>query len=145
MGKDSVHIGEEGQEWTTNILNQRGFHMVERIGTPAKKVNGRMIFLEKVSGDHRALGSGGRSVLVETKTRLSDDRLRYHFFEEHQREALQQHHELGGFSLVSWVSEHGIFLLRWPIPNFEPGLTITAEDARRLDIRSLKQLEAEHP
>ena len=84
-------IGKHGQNIAASALSRIGIEMVEQIGTPVKLIPFsvqrrdvfRVVFGEKVSGDHRGILCGGRSVLAETKTIL-DRCLRYSDLREHQ-------------------------------------------------------------
>jgi hypothetical protein len=103
---------------------------VEKIATPVKliptKLSGafKVIFSEAVSGDHRGILPGGRSVLAETKTIL-DRNLRWSDLREHQPERLSRHAELGGLSLLVWVNSSGIYVMQWPVDGFGRGESIS--------------------
>lgn len=77
--------------------------------------------VEETGGDFRAVEPGtGRSVLVAVKCRSG--RLRWSDLRPHQRQALDEHYQLGGLSVLARVTErHGIWLLRWPVEGFGPG------------------------
>lgn len=144
MRKQQV-IGKHGQEVAASALRRLGVEMVEPIGTPVKtipmgRVRGvqvyQVIYGEKVSGDHRGILIGGKSVLVETKTIL-DRNLRYSDLREHQPGRLTEHAGHGGLSLIVWVHSCGTYILRWPVPDFEPGKSLTVQAAERLALESL--------
>lgn len=141
-GKQSRTSGVVGETLTRAAMVRMGFTMIERVHTPWKiirktdpsaKGGSRIIGAapeEKVSGDFRAIwpvtwenSLVGVSVLVESK--LRDDRIQWSDVEEHQRDALQRHHDAGGLSYLSVVlGGRGATLMRWPIPGFGPGSSI---------------------
>lgn len=138
--KHEQRIGQIGQNHAANALRAAGVECVEKIGTPVKlipmgTVRGRQVFQvvygEKVSGDHRGILPGGTSVLAETKTIL-DRNLRYSDLREHQPSRLTEHHENNGVSLLVWVHNTGIYIMRWPINGFVKGKSIDPETAEEL-------------
>jgi hypothetical protein len=143
MSKREQTIGRQGQELAASALRRVGVELVEEIGTPFHliphpRIAGyyRVIFGEKVSGDHRGVLPGGRSVLAETKT-ITDRPLRWSDFREHQPGRLDAHAEAGGVSLVVWVNQYGAHVLHWPIMGFGPGKSVSFETARDLEIGDL--------
>ncbi|MBA3622981.1 MAG: hypothetical protein H0W48_00625 [Methylibium sp.] len=116
-------------------LRALGFHLVERVHTPwqiMRGVNGRITSafpLEKVSGDFRCVAPGGRSVLVEVKSRSR--RLPYSAVERHQALALDQHYLAGGMSLLAWVSPEGVVILDYPRLDLQPRQSLTWAEAIR--------------
>lgn len=139
-------VGKHGQNVAASSMSQLGIEMVEQIGTPVKliPVQGvprkdvfRVVFGEKVSGDHRGILYGGRSVLAETKTIL-DRNLRYSDLREHQPGRLTSHATFGGLSLLVWVHGSGVYIMEWPIEGFVEGKSITPEKAQSLRIESLE-------
>lgn len=140
-------IGKHGQNVAASSMSQLGIEMVEQIGTPVKLIPVdnhrkdvfRVVFGEKVSGDHRGILYGGRSVLAETKTIL-DRNLRYSDLREHQPGRLTSHAIFGGLSLLVWVHGSGVYIMEWPIEGFTEGKSITPEKARSLRIESLEAL-----
>lgn len=139
-GKRSRTAGVVGETLTKAELVRLGFTMIERVHTPWKvlrkpdpKRGSRIVGAvpeEKVSGDFRAVwpftlenSLVGVSVLVESKAR-EGDRVLWSDVEEHQRDALQRHHEAGGLSYLSVVLGGRATLMRWPIPGFGPGSSI---------------------
>jgi len=146
MSKHEDRIGKRGQELAASALCRVGVLNVEKIGTPVKLIPHprmkdyyRVIWDERVSGDHRGILPGGRSVLVETKT-IFERSLRWSDFREHQPGKLDAHHEAGGLSLVVLVNERGAHVLRWPIPGFGPGKSISQERAGDLDILTISDV-----
>lgn len=153
MSKRNQQIGKTGENLADIRLRAIGLEMVEKIGTPvilqslpkraisALRKTGvnasmvfRVIFGEKVSGDRRAVVPiSGRSVLIETKT-IFDRNLRWSDLRKHQPERLDRHTELGGLSLIAWVNETGVYIMKWPIQDFGPGKSITVDIAKKLDI-----------
>ena len=131
--------GKAGQEHAAAALARIGVEAVEKVGTPVRmipaKIPGtyRIIFGEKVAGDHRGILPGGRSVLAETKT-IFEHNLAWSDLRPHQPGKLTEHTEWGGLSLLVWVSNAGVFVMEWPIPGFGPHKSITLEQAEKLDI-----------
>lgn len=138
-GRGNRNQGEVGQHIARYILSQMGLGMIEPIHTPwkvlFKTVGGRRKVvdafpLEKVSGDFRPIAPGGRSVLVEVKSRTTRDTFRWSDLEPHQHRALQEHYDWGGLSLVCWVIDSGeCLVMEWPIPGLQKGKSITWDDA----------------
>lgn len=143
--RDEQAIGKHGQNLAASHLSQIGIEMVEQIGTPVKLIPVsehrkdvfRVVFGEKVSGDHRGILQGGRSVLAETKTIL-DRNLRYSDLREHQPGRLSNHSDFGGLSLLVWVHHTGVYIMEWPIPGFVSGKSISVEMALDLNIESME-------
>lgn len=143
--RDEQAIGKHGQNLAASHLSQIGIEMVEQIGTPVKLIPVsehrkdvfRVVFGEKVSGDHRGILQGGRSVLAETKTIL-DRNLRYSDLREHQPVRLSNHSDFGGLSLLVWVHHTGVYIMEWPIPGFVSGKSISVEMALDLNIESME-------
>lgn len=142
MARAQQSIGKHGQKQAASFLEGFGLLMVEPIGTPVtllpagtRKDVFRVIWGEKVSGDHRALLPDGSSVLIETKT-VIDGNLTYSHLREHQPERLSRHASIGqAVSLLVWVHSFGIYVMRWGadgIPGFEPRKSITPQRAEEL-------------
>jgi len=129
-------------------LRQLGIEMVEQIGTPVHLIPAhgtrkdvfRVAYGEKVSGDHRGILPGGRSVLAETKTIL-DRNLRWSDLRDHQPDRLSEHAQHGGLSLLVWVHHTGVHVMRWPILGFAPGEGMPPEFA--MSIASVTQQDIE--
>jgi hypothetical protein len=145
-------IGKHGQETAASYLSGFGLEMVEPIGTPVTLVSVggrkdvfRVIFGEKVSGDHRALLPDGTSVLIETKT-VTDGNLTYSHMRDHQPERLSRHASIGrAVSLLVWVHHSGIYVMRWKsdgIEGFAPRKSITQKMARALHDECMEYLGA---
>lgn len=137
--------GKIGQGQAQLALRRLGIEMVEGIGTPVRLVprgtiQGRkvfdVIFGEKVSGDHRGILPGGRSVLAETKT-VMDRNLRWSDLREHQPGRLDEHAGFGGLSLLVWVHSKGVYVMKWPVDGFGPGNGLTPEQAERISLTSI--------
>lgn len=143
MSRHEDRIGKIGQEQAAAALRRIGVNMVEKIGTPVKIIPARVkgtytvVWGEKVSGDHRGILADGTSVLAETKT-IMDRNLVWSDLREHQPERLDQHAEFGGVSLLVWVHNSGIYVMRWPVPGFGPRKSITPEQAQQIDVMELK-------
>ena len=129
--------GEQGQSIAARALEGLGVNMVERIGSPVKLIPChlgarrdvyRVVWGEKVSGDHRGLLANGVSILAETKTIL-DRNLRYSDLREHQPGKLQEHSDSNGISFLVWVHSSGVYIMRWPIDGFGPGKSIGVDRA----------------
>lgn len=136
MTRREQHIGSAGQNVAAGALARLGIEMVEKIGTPvllrpvgSQKNVFRVTFGEKVSGDHRGILPGGRSVLAETKTIL-DRNLRWSDLREHQPDRLRQHAALGGLSLLVWVHDSGVYVMQFPLDGFMEGKSISIDRAR---------------
>ncbi len=146
--REEQNIGKHGQNLAASALSWIGVEMVEQIGTPVKLIPVasqrkdvfRVIFGEKVSGDHRGILYGGRSVLAETKTIL-DRNLRYSDLREHQPGRLSSHATFGGLSLLVWVHNTGVYIMQWPIEGFVEGKSISPERALELNIENIEELQ----
>lgn len=148
-GRAKQRQGAIGQSVATIALRCLGVCMPEEIATPVilqptgkpspgKRQSFYVTYGEKVSGDHRGILPGGRSVLAETKS-MRGERLVYSDLREHQPERLGEHAEYGGLSLLIWASEYGTFVMEWHSlldAGFKPGKGIGIEEARNLDIDS---------
>jgi hypothetical protein len=138
--KREDRVGKHGQKLARSVLSGRcGIHMVEPIATPAiylpvnlKQNIFRVIFGEKVSGDHTGIIGNGIFVKAETKTVLEGN-LTWSHLRDHQPEKLTQHSDYGGISLLVWVYGDDAWVMTWPIDGFGPGKSITRERAQELD------------
>ena len=137
-------MGEMGERAAFYALNSIGLEFIEPIHQAWKLIRwmprcGRgaahIVPLKKLKGDFRAIGPDGVSVLVEVK--LRDGRLLWSDLKAHQREALTEHYQFGGESLVVWVATSEIFVMRWPIAGFKPRQSLTEARARELNITEL--------
>lgn len=136
MTKREHQTGKHGQERARSVLSGMGLEMIEQIGTPVKliPVPGKrkniyqVIWGEKVAGDHRAMLPNGRSVLIEVKT-VYERNLVWSDLRDHQPAKLQQHADLNGLSLLVWVHDTGVYVMRFPINGFGPGKGIRPEQA----------------
>ena len=138
LGRQNHKEGDIGQAVARYTLQRMGIQMLEPVHTPWKvmfqNTGGRRKVVnafpvEKVSGDFRGVAPGGRSVLVEVKSRSTRDTFRWSDLEPHQRDALQLHHELGGLSLVCWVIDNGeCLVMAWPLP-LAKGKSLSWNDA----------------
>jgi hypothetical protein len=150
-GRMNQLVGKHGQATAASYLSGIGLEMVEPIGTPVtllpfglRKDVFRVVFGEKVSGDHRALLPDGTSVLIETKT-VTEGNLTYSHMREHQPERLSRHASIGrAVSLLVWVHHSGIYVMRWTadgIEGFAPRKSITPKRAAELHDECMKFLE----
>ena len=142
--KHEDRVGKAGQELAAAALRRLGVEMVERVATPAKYIPTkepgvfRVIWEEPVSGDHRGILPGGRSVLAEVKTIL-DRNLRWSDLRDHQPGALSDHARWGGLSLLVWVHTTGVYIMDWTNLGGEfdrPGAGLKPEQAARLTLES---------
>lgn len=137
--KREQQIGKNGEQTARSVLAGLGLEMIEKIGTPvklspvpgARKNVYQVSFGEKVAADHRALLPDGRSVLIEVKT-IYDRNLVWSDLREHQPEKLQQHASLNGLSLLVWVHDSGVYVMRFPVEGFGPGKGITPAQAQNI-------------
>lgn len=137
-------MGEHGERAAHYALNALGLEFIEPIYQAWKLIRwmpkcGRgaahIVPLKKLKGDFRAIGPDGVSVLVEVK--LREGRLMWGDLKAHQREALTEHYQFGGESLVVWVATNEIYILRWPIEGFAARQGLTEARARELRITEL--------
>ncbi len=128
MTRREQKIGKDGEQLARSVLDGLGLEFIEKIGTPVKvlTVHGarpglfKVIWGERVAGDHRAMFPDGRSILIEVKT-IYDRNLVWSDLREHQPAKLQQHADLNGLSLLVWVHDSGVYVMRFPINGFGPG------------------------
>ena len=150
MARKEAIRGKKGENKVAGVLRGRGFVRVEPIGTPVilrTFSKGRypgvfhVKFGQKVSGDHRALlpDKSGRAVLVETKTIIDRDTLRWSDMRTHQPERLDLHVEENAVVLLAWVHRSGTYLMQWPVPGYAPRKSIKLATAKELNIESAWQ------
>ena len=146
MTHRSQRIGKQGQDIALAALRIRGVCLVQKIGTPVLLIPHprergyfRVIWEEKVAGDHRGVMPDGTSVLAEVKT-IIDHNLRWSDFLPHQPDGLTAHAAYA-ISLVVWVHASGVYVLHWPIEGFFPGRSIAVRDADRFDWETSAELE----
>lgn len=131
--------GQTGQATIVCLLRSLGFQCVEEVHTGMRmvgKINGkpRYVHSQKVSGDIRAVGPRGQSVLVEVKRRVKGN-LTYSDLEPHQHRALNQHWDALGISLLAWVSDRGAILMFWNrVPLKKPRSSLTWDDAMAIRV-----------
>lgn len=108
--KASQRTGRLGEALCELELKRQGYRMVEKVEAPRTKTG---IYLKTCSGDFRAVGPEGRSVLVECKWR--DRNLRPSDFQPHQIQSLIDHHAAGGISIIAHCQrDGGCRLMQWP-------------------------------
>lgn len=148
MKREQV-IGKDGEQLARSVLAGLGLEMIEKIGTPVKLIPVRsahqknvffVVWGEKVAADHRAMLPDGRSVLIEVKT-IYDRNLVWSDLREHQPAKLQQHANLNGLSLLVWVHDSGVYVMRFPIEGFGPGKGITPEKAEVCHAETVQYIE----
>lgn len=140
-GRISQRHGADGEDVAHAVLVGMGILRVEKITAPYIRVLHpvdkrycRVVQTGTVSGDRTGILPGGRFVLVETKTRYGAN-LCWSDFDDHQPGDLTEHCNAGGVSLVVWVNDYGVNIMRWPIIGFDgPRKSITPERARELDV-----------
>lgn len=142
-------VGKHGQTKAASYLSGVGIEMLEEIGNPYSIIrwmpNGyfEVVFTDVASGDHRGVLPDGTSVLVETKT-VYDSNLTYSHMRDHQPERLSRHASFGALSLLVWVHNSGIYVMRWyedGIEGFAPRKSITPELAQNLHNGFLEFME----
>jgi penicillin-binding protein-related factor A (putative recombinase) len=125
--------GNAGENEARKELEKRGVSNVEF--TPVEWViirgkSGRIINAfpkrkDKATNDISGIIAGsGRSVRAEVKT--TDGTLPYKMLDDKQHEALQLHHDLGGLSLLVWVHDGIVSVMRYPIAGFRKYTSIKA-------------------
>lgn len=156
MTRSEQKIGKNGERLAQAVLNGLGIEMLEKIGTPVllspyvdfrtgRTIPGvfRVKFGEKVSGDRRGILPDGTSVLIEVKT-IWNGNLVYSELDNHQHNALKRHAGFKGLSLLVYVHQTGVYVMKYPpegIPGFVPRKSITPERARELHEETLDILK----
>lgn len=147
-GATNQATGKHGEGLARDALTRLGLRRIERIEVGHRVIRDdqgtviRVIPIEKVSGDFKAMMPGGVYVHIEVKHR--EERLRFGDLKPHQVDALNEHTQLGGIGLVCWVSgDDEVFILQWPIPDFVPRKSLSLPRARQLKISSLQELVAD--
>jgi hypothetical protein len=154
MTKRDQNVGKHGEQLAESVLSGLGFEMLEKIATPVILIpyhDGRRIIPgvyqvkheKRVSGDRRAILPDGTSVLIEVKTRW-DDNLIYSDLEDHQHEALKRHAGFNGLSLLVYVHNSGVFVMRYErggIAGFIPRKSITPARAAALHKEAMIYLQ----
>lgn len=142
-------IGANGEHLAAQVLTGLGILMVEKIGTPVKLLPSgrkdntfRVVYGEKVSGDHRGIMPDGRSVLVECKT-IMDRNLSWSDLRDHQPGRLSEHAEHHGLSLLVWVHSTGVYVMEWSHAkkNFGPKHPLKPETAIIIDFCTRELLD----
>ena len=149
MTRREHNTGKHGEQLARSVLDGLGLEFIEKIGTPVKTLTVRgarpglykVIWGERVAADHRAMFPDGRSVLIEVKTIL-DRNLVWSDLREHQPMKLQQHADLNGLSLLVWVHDTGVYVLRFPIAGFGPGKGITPAQAAECHAETVGYIKA---
>jgi hypothetical protein len=155
MTRLSQNIGKHGQQQARSVLSGMGLEMVQPIATPVlltrvpaqfllgifRRMNNifRVVWGEQVNGDHTAILPNGRFVLIEVKTIL-DKNLVWSELRDHQPDALTQHAQFNELSLLVWVHDSGVYVMRWPIEGFGPGKGITPERAQVYHLRTCEYI-----
>lgn len=153
QGKASRATGEQGEQVIMAALAALGFVMITKVANtwhitkivqrrqPGERAPGEVlawVVSARVEGDYRAIDpQTGKSVLCEVKA--APGRLQHSRLKDHQRGALDEHHEAGGISLLAWVDteymQWGTYVMRWPIQGFVKYTSLTPDQAREHDIQ----------
>lgn len=148
MGKVSQQLGASGENLAVSALRRVGVEMVQEISTPVilrpvdtKKSIYQVSWKKKVSGDHTGIARGGLFVLAEVKTAFGRN-LQWSNLREDQPASLTEHDARGGISLLVFVTDNGTHVLRWPVPGFGPGKSISPNAAEALAINDEQGLLA---
>jgi hypothetical protein len=122
-GLRNQRVGARAEEVATMQLRILGVEMIETIHNAWKVIEwvnrpaglARVVPAEKVSGDRVGILPGsGRRVLAEVKS-TDEDRLVWSRLKPHQHQALARNEELGGVSLLVWVTPAGdVKVMRYP-------------------------------
>ncbi len=150
QGRMRQRKGALAEQQAILALKAKGVAIPEPIATPirilgTKKDNRnqvwhRIAYGQKVSGDVKGIlpvqiGAEkiGIGVLAETKS--PPDKLSITDFRKHQLPGLMEHHNAYGIALIVWVSDYGLFTLRYPLPPqyFRKGKPLTIEAANELE------------
>jgi penicillin-binding protein-related factor A (putative recombinase) len=136
-GIKSKRSGDFGESVARYALREFGVRMIEKVNTPWKVLwkNGhpaQAFVIEKVSGDFIGIGAGGKKVLVEVKFR--DNCLSLSDFEKHQIDALEENNQLGGISLVVWVTHKTWNIYYWPSMVLKKGAPIKPGEKQGLQM-----------
>ena len=146
QGRTNQQRGENVEGMVKNYLAFHGFSMVRKIHTNVKPrfKNKKIVgahYAEAVGGDFRALYGPGLSCLIEVKHRVND-KFGLSMLEPHQKDALTDHNNAGGLSLVTWVTQsRELFLMRWPMAIIKHRRAISQDEARMLHEQTLLSLE----
>ena len=140
-GKQNKAQGDIAERLIRRELDHLGFVMIEKLHnawfiSKIVKRGGKSrllawIYPAKISGDYKAVDpQNGKSVLVEVKS--TSGRLQYSRIEDHQRQALDDHHAAKGISLLGWYEKETgqIFVMRWPINGFVKHTSINIDKAQ---------------
>jgi hypothetical protein len=150
MSRREQSIGKKGENLAAQTLRNLGVLMVEKIGTPVRLIPSghndntfRVIYGEKVSGDHRGIMPDGRSVLAECKTIL-DRNLSWSDLRDHQPERLTEHTNALGLTLLIWVHSSGVYVMEWAdvVQFFGPGHPLKQNTAEMVDRNTRMLLES---
>lgn len=136
-GKLIQKIGAAGEERARWFFNEIGAKCVEKIPTPARNINGRMVYCSKSSVDFTmALPTRGcifayMPCRVEVKV-CDDDKLPHSRLSDHQVKWLTEWSELGFWSFVVWVHKSECIMFRYPNKYFERGKSIPIDVASKI-------------
>ena len=126
LQQERVKSGARGEKVAELALYQAGFRAIERVENAWSVIRrgGKVVSAfpkAKVSADFWAVVPGsGRAVRVEVKS-TKVKTLSLSGFRDHQLYELERFNQLGGLSLLAWVSGGECILYEWPILGFEKG------------------------
>jgi hypothetical protein len=137
-GRSSQQRGEAGELLVRAALQKIGLKQIEKIHTPWRIIRddkGKVIDavpLEKVEGDFVAIDPNtGKKVLVESKWRQFP-RLAYGDVKIHQHRSMFDNDAYGGISILAWVRDGRVKLMRYPVLKFEPNKSIKWAEATEI-------------
>lgn len=111
--RQSQRTGAMAEKLCEIELRRAGYKLIEHPEVKKIKTATGWVCSKKVSGDFRAVGPEGKSVLVECKWRDKPN-LCPSDFRDHQIRSLIDHDAAGGISIVAHVSPRGCRLIPWP-------------------------------
>lgn len=141
---NSQKLGKIGESIAMLLLKQLGAKCIEKIPTHVSIVKGKAIYTQKSSVDITAvLPSPGciypyYAVRVEVKL-CDDDRLRHSRLKPHQVEWLTEWVYLGFKSFIIWVHKNNAVMFEYPHSKFQPGKSITIDDAIKISCAKLNK------
>lgn len=138
QGKANRSKGDATEDLAHYAMNQLGLRAVNKLVNefiPLRNAAGDIHFAKpgrKRPGDFYALTPKARGVLIEVKSRDSDQHtladgtpvLRYSTVARHQHEKLAEFAEAGGLSLVIWVHNGISRFFQYPHPDFVSGKSL---------------------
>lgn len=112
-------------DWVNNYYRSRGWARIDKIATPAKQVQGKMIYTAKSTVDYVGVRPGGQFIAFDCK-QTKANRIEITSFTAHQVEYLREVEKLDGIGFfLIWLTTvdrvfklyvDGIFMERHWIP-----------------------------